>query len=110
MDPISFPLARPPAPDVPARALQPGPAPARSGPEAEARIAREFEAVFLGTIVEEMLKTGQPATFGGGHGEEMWRSFLARAFADQIAQSGGIGVATGVGANLAAARAAYGGP
>ncbi len=108
MDPISLPA---PPPPVPATRPLPGVSGAgRPAPEAEARIAREFEAVFLGTIVEEMLKTGQPATFGGGHGEEMWRSFLARAFADQIAQSGGIGVATGVEANLAAARAAYGGP
>lgn len=110
MDPISFPLAPPPSPVSPSR-LPPGVTGSpRPAPEAEARIAREFEAVFLGTIVEEMLRTGQPATFGGGHAEEMWRSFLSRAFADQIAQSGGIGVATGVEANLAAARAAYGGP
>jgi len=105
MDPVLF----PPAP----RGLLTPPAPtaartAPSGPEEVARVAREFEAVFLGTVVEEMLKTGQPATFGGGHAEEMWRSFLARAFADQISETGGVGIAAGVEASLRAAQDAYG--
>ena len=105
MDPVLFPpaprgLVTPPAPTT----ARTGPA----GPEETARVAREFEAVLLGTVVEEMLKTGQPATFGGGHAEEMWRSFLARAFADQISQTGGVGIAAGVEASLSAAQAAYG--
>ena len=47
--------------------------------------ARSFEAEFLTQAVEEMLNTVKVGTFGGGEGEEMWRSFLARAYADQIA-------------------------
>lgn len=71
------------------------------------RVAREFEAVFLSTVIEEMLKTGQPQTFGGGHAEEMWRSVMARAYADQVAASGGVGLAEAVGESIRAAETAY---
>jgi hypothetical protein len=33
---------------------------------------------------------------GGGHGEEMWRSFLARAIAEEIAEGGRTGIAQSV--------------
>jgi peptidoglycan hydrolase FlgJ len=81
--------------------------PKELSPDAAARVAREFEAVFLGTVMEEMLKTGQPTTFGGGHAEEMWRSLLARAYADQMVQTGGLGLAAGVEESLTGATAAY---
>lgn len=71
------------------------------------RVAKEFEAVFLSTVVEEMLKTGQPQTFGGGHAEEMWRSVMARAYADQITASGGVGLADAVSGSISAASSAY---
>jgi len=102
MDPISLQTA--PSPD---RISQTPHGPKGLATDAEARVAREFEAVFLGTVMEEMLKTGQPATFGGGHAEEMWRSLLARAYADQMVQTGGMGLAAGVEASLSAATAAY---
>lgn len=102
MDPVSFPVL--PALLNFAPSTRTVPFVAERGSEA----AREFEAVFMGAVVEDMLKTGQPETFGGGHAEEIWRSFLARAFADQIVQGGGIGVASGIEESLAAARRSYG--
>lgn len=99
MDPIS-PVTTGPSIQVQAG----GGAPA--SPEAE-RVAREFEAVFLSTVIEQMLKTGQPDTFGGGHAEEMWRSVMARAYADQVAATGGIGLAGAVSESITSAGTAY---
>lgn len=60
------------------------------------KVAREFEAVFLTQVVDEMMRTVDVGNFGAGHAEETWRSFLARAFADEIADSGSFGVAESV--------------
>ena len=46
---------------------------------------QEFEAMFLSHVVEEMMKTVNIGTFGGGEAEEKWRSFLTSAIADEIA-------------------------
>lgn len=63
--------------------------------EAE-KVAREFEAVFLTQAVDEMMKTVNMGSFGGGAGEEQWKSFLSREFANEIARSGTIGIAQSV--------------
>lgn len=67
-----------------------------------ARAAHEFEVVFLSQTVEEMMRGTTAGEFGGGHGEETWRSFLARAFAEEIASHGSIGIARSVEAGIAA--------
>ena len=62
-----------------------------------AKTAKDFEASFLTSMFETMfaaVPTDQ--VFGGGPGEEMWKSFLAEAMAKQTAQKGGIGVAAAV--------------
>ncbi len=59
-----------------------------------AKSAQDFEAMFLSQMMEPMfagLKTEAP--FGGGHGEENWRSFLVQEYGKAIAKRGGIGVA-----------------
>jgi len=99
MDPIG--PVPPPLPSTPT------PRPDPNGSGEIGRAAREFESVFLATVVEGMLKTGGTQTFGGGHAEEMWRSFLARAYADQLAASGGIGLSETVATSLGGASAAY---
>ncbi len=66
------------------------------------RAAFEFEVVFLSQAVEEMMRHTSAGDFGGGHGEEAWRSFLARAFAEEIASHGGTGIARSVAAGIAA--------
>lgn len=71
--------------------------------------AREFEAVFLGQAVEDMLKSVDIGEFGGGHAEETWRSFLAKAVADEMARKGTTGVAQSVEATIAAYQAGMAG-
>lgn len=55
--------------------------------------AEKLEATFLA----EMLKSagvGTPRdTFGGGHGEEQFASFLREAQAEEMVKTGGIGLA-----------------
>ncbi len=56
--------------------------------------AQEFESVFLSEMLSHMFSGVKPdSLFGGGHGEEMWRSFLVQEYAKITARSGGIGVA-----------------
>jgi flagellar protein FlgJ len=74
---------------------------ARPAASAEVETAREFEAMFLSQTVDQMLKTVPDGMLGGGHAEEMWRSFLARAIADEIAGGGRVGVAQSVEAAIA---------
>ena len=59
--------------------------------------AREFEAVFLNTMLESMF-TGleEGGAWGNGTGSEAWRGMLVEEYSKTIAQSGGIGVADAV--------------
>lgn len=59
-----------------------------------AETAQSFEASFLSSMLKPMfdgLDTEGP--FGGGKGEEMFRSFLTDALAKQTVKAGGIGIA-----------------
>ncbi|MFD2739547.1 rod-binding protein [Sulfitobacter aestuarii] len=58
--------------------------------------ARDFEEVFLGTVVSQMLADAMPKTMNGGFGEEMFNSVLGNAVARQIVASGGIGLTASV--------------
>jgi len=63
--------------------------------------AEELEGVFLNTLVSQMFagldsKNG----FGGGFAEDTWRSIQSEQLANQIAQSGGIGLADQILASL----------
>lgn len=56
--------------------------------------AREFEAVFVAEMMKPMfagLKTEAP--FGGGKGEEVFRSVLLQEYGKLISQTGSIGLA-----------------
>ncbi len=56
--------------------------------------AEELEAVFLNTLVKEMLSSvNTESEFGGGYAEETWRSMQSEQFAAAMARSGGIGIA-----------------
>lgn len=80
--------------------------PGAAAPDAAQSAAREFEAVFLTQAVEDMMRSVDVGGFGGGHAEETWRSFLARAVADEIAAQGRTGLAQGVQSAIAAYDAA----
>lgn len=57
--------------------------------------AQELESVFLNTLIKQMfsgIKTDQ-SSFGGGFAEETWRGMQSEQLADQVAQSGGLGIA-----------------
>ena len=61
-----------------------------------AESAKEFEAMFLGQMVDEMLSTVKMGNFGGGHAEATWRSFLSDAIGRSIAEQNTTGIAKGI--------------
>ncbi|MBI1682122.1 rod-binding protein [Caulobacter hibisci] len=59
--------------------------------------AQKFEASFLSSMMQAMfegVKTSEP--FGGGQGEEMFKSMLTDAMAKEVAKAGGVGVSASV--------------
>lgn len=59
--------------------------------------AKEFEQVYLSTMLKQMfagLSTDGP--FGGGQAEETWRGVLVEKYADTITKAGGVGIANTV--------------
>lgn len=69
--------------------------------EAARTAAEEFEAVFISQMLEHMfagIRTDGP--FGGGHGEEMFRSMMLTEYGQMISQSGGVGIADQVMAEI----------
>ncbi|HEX3915977.1 MAG TPA: rod-binding protein [Caulobacteraceae bacterium] len=59
--------------------------------------AQKFEASFLTSMVQTMFKSVSTSPpFGGGEGEDMWKSFLAEAMAKQMASRGGVGISNSV--------------
>jgi flagellar protein FlgJ len=56
--------------------------------------AQAFEGQFLGIMLQSMFQgTDAEAPFGGGQGEQMFKSFLTDAIAKQSVKAGGMGVA-----------------
>ncbi|MBK8174319.1 MAG: rod-binding protein [Rhodospirillales bacterium] len=69
--------------------------------------AVEFEAVYLSEMLKPMfegLKTDEQ--FGGGEGEDMWRSMQVQEYGSAIAKSGGVGLAAPVAKALLQAQEA----
>ena len=69
--------------------------------------AVEFEAVYLAQMLQPMfdeLKSSGP--FGGGFGEDVWRSQQVQEYGKAIAQSGGVGIADVVARELIEAQEA----
>lgn len=62
------------------------------------KTAKEFETQFLGVMLQQMFDGVGEGTglFGGGSGEQMFKSFLTDAMAKQMTKSGGIGIAASV--------------
>jgi len=78
-----------------ARPLSP-PAPTRDAMAAR-KAAEDFEAVFINEFLGSMfdgMDTDGP--FGGGPGEQMFRSLMLDQYARKIAHSGGFGLADAV--------------
>lgn len=65
------------------------------------KTAHDFEASFLSVMLGQVFSGVETsAPFGGGQGEQMYKSFLSDAFAKSMAQHGGIGVSRAVAAEL----------
>ena len=61
------------------------------------KAAQDFEAFFVGSMMESMTSEMQPdEVFGGGHGEEMWRSMLNQEYGKEVAKSGKLGISSNV--------------
>lgn len=70
---------------------------AAADPEATKKAAKQFEAMVVGQMMQQMfsqLKTD--GLFGGGHGEEMFRSLLVNEYANEIAAGPGLGLSQAV--------------
>lgn len=63
------------------------------GNPAQKSPAEKFEAMILTQFVETMLPKDAEMVFGKGTTGEIWKSMLAEQVANQLAASGGIGVA-----------------
>jgi Rod binding domain-containing protein len=62
-----------------------------------AKTADSFETSFLSNMLGQMFEgVSTDGPFGGGQGEQAFRSFMMDAFAQQITKGGGIGVAASV--------------
>jgi peptidoglycan hydrolase FlgJ len=88
----------------PATALPVDPGMARAVPkphaitEAQAdKVSKEFEAMFLGQMLNHMFSgISTDGLFGGGEGEKMFRSMQVEEYAKGLSQKGGIGIAASV--------------
>ena len=71
---------------------------ARHGDVAQMRkVAKDFEAVFISQMLQPMFQNlGAEAPFGGGHGEDVWRSMQVQEYGKAITEAGGIGIADSV--------------
>ncbi|HEX2560528.1 rod-binding protein [Phenylobacterium sp.] len=57
------------------------------------KTAEDFEASFLSIMLQEMFDEVEVAApFGGGQGEQMFKSFLSDAMAKQMVKGGGVGL------------------
>lgn len=54
--------------------------------------ANEFEAVFLAEMLSHTSLADTSESFGGGAGEDAFGSFMTREWANQLTESGGIGL------------------
>ncbi|MBL6939854.1 MAG: rod-binding protein [Alphaproteobacteria bacterium] len=71
--------------------------PKSSDPATIKKVAQQFEGVFISQFLGEMfsgIQTDGP--FGGGQGEEMFRSLMIDEYGRQIATQGGFGLSAAI--------------
>lgn len=70
--------------------------------------AKEFEGMFISEMLGHMFEgIDVDPEFGGGHGEEMFRSMLVQEYGKKIAQGPGIGIASKVKEAMIAMQTAH---
>jgi Rod binding domain-containing protein len=68
---------------------------------AAAKAAQDFEAMFIAQMLKPMFDgLSTDGMFGGGRGEEMYRSLLVEEYGKTIAKAGGVGIADQVKAEM----------
>lgn len=71
------------------------------------KAAEEFEAVFLAEMLRPMFDHTSPQPpFGGGFGEDVWKSMLADEYGKALVQRGGTGLADTIASELLRAQEA----
>lgn len=61
------------------------------------QVAKEFEAMVLGQLLQPMFESlDSDGLFGGGSAEKMFRPMLVEQYASGLAKAGGIGLADGI--------------
>lgn len=67
--------------------------------------AKEFESVFLTTMLSSMFEgVDVPEPFGGGHAEQQYRGLLIAEYGKDLSAGGGIGLADHVFREILAAQ------
>lgn len=57
------------------------------------KVAQEFEAVFIGQMLQPLFKNlDAEEPFGGGSSEDMWRSLQVDEYGKAMTKAGGIGL------------------
>lgn len=100
---LAMPAQRPqtPLPHTPAAVGIPHARGGTASRDEAMRVGRQFEQMFLSQMlgpVFDTIRTDGP--FGGGHGEQMMRSFQIDAYAQSIVARGGIGLAPRIAAEI----------
>jgi len=54
--------------------------------------AKEYEGAFLSIMLGQMMSGVKTSTFGGGEGEDAFKSFLTDAMAKSMVKHGGVGL------------------
>jgi Rod binding domain-containing protein len=72
--------------------------------------SEQFESVFMTQMLSHMFEGIEPdPMFGGGPGEEVYKSFLLDEYGKSIVKRGGLGLTTAVQAELLRMQEAHGG-
>ncbi len=67
--------------------------------------AKDFESMFMAQMLQPMFETvGVDRIFGGGHGEEVMRSFLVQEYGKVAAKNSHLGIAAAVQSELMRAQ------
>lgn len=60
------------------------------------KLAKEFEAQFIAEMLKHSGLNETSSSFGGGEGEGAFASYLTQAYAEKLADAGGIGLAESI--------------
>ena len=72
----------------------PGDKPKLASPAEKMRsTAKDFEAMFLNSMLQPMFNGVNEGPFSGGQGASVWRSFLTDEYSKMIVKGGGVGIA-----------------